>query len=117
MDTGKMLDAAMGVVVKVLVEKAALPALTGVWDWVKRRLGPGSEAVTEIAAKPEDTLAKAKLTLALAEVLKDPAAAAELAALLQQAQAAGATTQTLDVSGDNAKVAQTAGTNNKVSIR
>lgn len=116
MDTGKMIEAAMGVVVKVLVEKAAVPALTGVWGWVKQRLGSDSEPVTEIAAKPEDMLAKAKLTIALAEVLKDPAAAAELAALLDRAKAAEALAQIANIQGDQNKVAQVGGISNIVSI-
>ena len=40
---------------KVLVEKMATPAVTGVWDWMKRRLGPGSAPVAEITAKLNDT--------------------------------------------------------------
>ena len=115
MDSSKMIEAALGVVVKVLTEKVAVPTLSGVWDWMKRKLGPASEPVQAIEAKPDDILARAKLTLALSEALKDPAAAAELAALLQQAQAAGAITQT--AIGNKGPVAQVAGDTNTVTQR
>jgi len=79
-----------------------------VWDKLRDRLGKDSAALQAMAKDPKDQDAQAALRVALRQSLQaDPALAAELAALLQDAEAA--TAQRVEIHGNGNVIAQGAG--------
>ena len=88
------------------------------WDWVKGKLTreAGKEAVADLEKTPADAINAQALVAQLAKLLRDdPAARAELAALLAQAPT-GNVHQTAYVTGDENKFVQQSGSGT-VSIK
>ncbi len=110
-------NAAVGALTKAAVEPA-LAAGRKVWDWLRGRVaGDDARTVAAIEADPAKPSAPTKITALLQDLLHDnPDAIAQLRALLEGAGGLQAINQTANITGDNNKVAQVAGTGNKVRI-
>jgi len=121
MDSETLIDAAATAVVGALTKAAAEPALAAgrkVWDWVKgKAAGTDAATVAAVEADPAKPSARSRVAALLQDALHGNAqAAAELQTLLDQAGGVQAITQTANVHGDNNRVAQVAGSGNKVRI-
>ncbi len=117
MDSSRLVEVAAGAAVGALTKAAAEPALSAgrkVWDWAKARVaGTQATIATALEQTPEDPGTPDQIAGLLKSILaRDPAAAAELQALLGGGGGAFAVAQTANVRGTGHSVAQVSGSGN-----
>ena len=117
----KLIEAAASAAIGALTKAAAEPALSAgrkVWDWLKGKLaGDDARTAAAVEDEPSKPSAATKVTAMLQDVLDDnPQAVEELRHLLDAQGGVQTISQTANFTGNNNKVAQTAGNNNKIRI-
>ncbi|MEM7225804.1 MAG: hypothetical protein AAF495_22690 [Pseudomonadota bacterium] len=105
----------LGKIAKRVADDSADLAAKKITAWIKGKLGE-EEAVAELEAAPESEGARLMVQGALlARLEAEPGLAEELAALLEQAERAGAT-QKIAQSGDSNVGVQVTGNQNQINI-